>query len=301
MKSIFGISLADEGMFLTHLLQNQDQKDLLYTGHFDYPFEYRDDLMFDEKNLLKLSDIIVKQKETRQIEELSICFVLPFKFAYLKNIALPKKSNTLIEKSQIEWEMSNYVTGDLSDYKVINTEHMFTYGNYTEIIILAVKKSLIKALLQLSSSCNADLGSIIMNNFALENFLNYYDLCNKEEQQIVFRIGKNSIETHLYFNGKYYSSMNENLNLVSEETDPTQKIIGCIKENYKYFTNLCEQLPDIQKKPIKTMIYGTSVTDELIMKIKRNFSNEFVELNIKNYPEYLTNSQNFIEAFGAIL
>jgi len=301
MKSIFGISLADEGMFLTHLLQKNDQKDLLYTGHFDYPFEYRDDLIFDETNLLKLADTIVKQKEERQIEDLSIFFVLPFKFAYLKNIALPNDSSTLIEKSQIEWDMSSYVSGDLSEYKVIDTDHSFTYPNYREIIILAVKKSLIKALLQLASACNADLGSIIMNNFALENFLHFTDLSNENETQIVFRIGKNSIETHCYIGGKYHSSINDNLNLLSEEADPTQKIIGQIKENHKYFNNLCEQLPESQKKPVKSMIYGTHLTPELTAKIKNNFSNEMRELKIEKYPEYLTNSQNFIESFGAVL
>lgn len=301
MKSIFGISLADEGLYLSHLLENNDQKELLFTGRFDYPFEYRDDLVFDELKFLKLSDIIQKQKEERQIEDLSIYIVLPHKFAYLKRIALPRKRDLNMERIQIEWDMGSYITGDLSQYKVIKTDHVFLYDQYEESVVLAIKKSLIKVLMQLADSCNAELGAVVLNNFALEKFLQFQKMSGENSNQLIFRIGKNSIESHFYAGGNYHSSVIDNINLISEEVDPTQKIIGAVKENYKYFTNLGEQLPYLKENPLKMMIYGTNLSAEMYAKVKSNFTAEIPKLEIINYPQYLSNSHSFIEAFGAAL
>ncbi len=301
MKSIFGISLADEGLYLSHLLENNDQKELLFTGRFDYPFEYRDDLVFDELKFLKLSDIIQKQKEERQIEDLSIYIVLPYKFAYLKRIALPRKRDLNMERIQIEWDMGSYITGDLSQYKVIKTDHVFPYEQYEESVVLAIKKSLIKVLMQLADSCNAELGAVVLNNFALEKFLQFQKMSGEDSNQLIFRIGKNSIESHFYAGGNYHSSVIDNINLISEEVDPTQKIIGAVKENYKYFTNLGEQLPYLKENPLKMMIYGTNLSAEMYAKVKGNFTAEIPKLEISNYPQYLSNSHSFIEAFGAAL
>jgi hypothetical protein len=301
MKSIFGIAISDEGLFLCHLLDNNTQKDLLYTGRFEYPFEYRDDLVFDEHKFLRLSDIIVKQKEERQIEDLSIHFVLPYKFAYLKRIAIPSQDNLNLNRFQVEWDLSNYVNGELSSYKVMKADHSFEQKKFNEIVVFAIKKTLIKTLSQLASSCNAQLGSVILNNFSLENFLQNNGLITGDQCQLVFRIGKHAVESHFYKGGHYHSSILDNVNIISEESDPTQKFLSSIKENYQYFLNLREKVPYLNNLPLRVMIYGTHLSVELFAKIKSSFNTEITKLEIKNYPEYLTNSHNFIEAYGAAL
>lgn len=301
MKSIFGIALSDEGLFLSHLLDKNAKKELLYTGKFEYPFNYRDDIIFDELKFLKLSDIINKQKEERQIEDLSIYFVLPYKFAYLKRIGLPKEDNPVLNRYQIEWEMGNYLNGELSAYKVMKADYLFEHKNFKEMVIFAIKKSLIKTLSQLADSCNAELGSVTLNNFSLENFIQYNRLSNEKECQLVFRIGKHTVESHFYVTGYYHSSILDNVNIISEESDPTQKFISSIKENYQFFLNMREKIPHMHNLPVKIMIYGTNLSDELFEKIKSSFSTEIIKLKIKNYPEYLSSSHSFIEAFGAAL
>lgn len=301
MKSIFGVSLSDEGLFITYLLDNNNHKDLLYTGKLDYPFEYRDDIIFDEVNFLKLSDSIIKQREERQIEDLSLFFVLPSKYAYLKRVAFPKNSELSLDRFQIEWDINTYISGDIAEYKIIQTDHIFEFKNYDEKIIIAIKKTLIKTIAQLANACNAELGAIVLNNYAIENFINANRLVDQDHNQLVFRVGKNSLESHFFLDGHYHSTLIDNLNLILEESDPMQKIIRSVKENYNYFLNLVEKMPPPQNRPIRTMVYGTNLTEDMFAKLKGSFSDELIKLEIEYYPEYLSDSHHFIEAYGAAL
>jgi len=164
-----------------------------------------------------------------------------------------------------------------------------------------LKKSLIRTVSELAKMCNASLNSIMLNNFALENFLHRYQLVNPKANQIVFKIGSTSIETHFFVGGRYYASFVDNMNLNAESAEIQETIVNTIRDNYKHFLNLSENLPVIESEQFQTLAYGNALTDELITKLSGDFSAELNKLEIRNYPDQLSESHNFIEALGTAL
>ena len=271
MSDIFSLSFSNSHIKIAHLVQNNDQEELVSLNGYDYPFDFKFDRLFESEQIKTLGNIINQQRDRAGIENLSIMVSLPLNYALQKKIALPNDVEQSVINEQVEWELSHYLPGKLTDFKVIMTESSFDFGGYKEVLFICIKKDLIKNISILAQICNGVLNKLVVENTALENYINRRKIINPARNQILFNIDILQFISHLYFSGKYYNSYSENINPLKTNSFE-EKIIKLSKEQYLTIKNLNEQLPFGKGKELEIFVYGQAFTDALLDKLRNNFS-----------------------------
>ncbi|MCD4692778.1 MAG: hypothetical protein K8R79_07685, partial [Calditrichales bacterium] len=136
----------------------------------------------------------------------------------------------------------------------------------------------------------------------IENYLKANNVLDKSTNQLVFRIEKYNIDTHVFINGKYYLSFLDNLNTPSENYTIEEKILELAIERYKQSENLLEQLPFVKQKKLQLFVYGSCLNKKALKLLTNNFTTKIEELTINKYPDIISNGSSvYIEALGVVL
>lgn len=298
MIDIFGLSFSNSAMQIAHTTKNDDKTKLVSVHSFSYPFEFHFDHLFDPDNLNSLAKIILQEKEEKDLSELVLNVSLPLNFAYLKKIALPLDAEHEVTRKQVEWELSHYLPGELSDFKVVMTDSSFTFSSYKEVLFICLNKKIIQNINSIAQLSNTSLSKLIVDSFSVESYLSSNKISNETVNQIVYKVDLLQLITHFFIKGQYYISYLNNINPLKNYKFE-DKLIKLAKEHYKNIENICEQLPLVDNKDLQVFAYGNSLTDELLKKMQQNFSCPVEKLPVSNYPDVNGSDMvNYIEALG---
>lgn len=271
MNNIFSLSFSNLNFQIVHLAQNESKSDILSLNTYDYPSGFHFDQLFNTDQISSIAEIIKNQKDKANIDELSIFVSLPLNYSLQKKIALPLNVEQDVLNEQVEWELSHYLPGRLSDFKVIMTDSSFQFNGYKEVLFICVNKKIMDSINLIAQITDGKLRKLSVENFAVENFINKNHLADDNSNQILFNIDKIQMISHFYISGKYYYSYAENINPLKANTF-NEQIVKMSKENYLAIKNLNEQLPIGKGKKIKVFIYGQALTNSLVNELSNSFS-----------------------------
>lgn len=252
-------------------MQNDDRKELQSLNSYDYPFTFSFDCLFKNEQIEAMSNIVKQQKENTKIDNLSIMVSLPLNYSLQKKIALPMKVEQHIINEQVKWELSHYLPGQISEYKVIMTDSSFDFGGYREVLFICIRRDIITNISSLAQLCDGELNKLLVENLTMENFINKKKIFDPNKNQILFNMDTLQFISHFYFSGKFYNSYSENINPLKSNTY-NEKVLKLSKEQYLNIKNLNEQLPFGEGKELEIFVYGQVFTDELYGAMKENFS-----------------------------
>jgi len=283
MNNIFSLSFSNLNFQVLHLTNNENKINLISHQTHQYPFKYNFDNLFASENIEAIAGIINDQKENAGIDNLTLMISLPINFSLQKKIALPVNAEEVVINEQVEWELSHYLPGELSDFKVIMTDSSFDYNDYKETLFICIHKKIINSLKMLADHCNSSLSKLVVDNFALENFIITNKIIDLSKNQILFNIDKIQHLSHFYIGGKYFTSYSENINPLKLNSY-NEKIVRISKEKYLVIKNLNEQLPFGQNREIEIFIYGQGLSDTLTDALKKSFSGPVHKIEASAYP-----------------
>ncbi len=263
MNNQVGIAFSDT---LLHTAFARDGQDLKIKA-VPYPFEFSYETLFEERHLEALARILENAADNETSEETALSVSLPMSFVHAKKIALPLDADAELLQHQAEWELKNYLSGNLEEYKIINTRTEFIQGNYREIVFLAFKKEIISALQQLAELSKMTLKKIVPVNFLTADILQE----NNSENAFVLRLGKQSINSQLFIDGKYYISYIDSVK--SGSIDLEQQLFEISKDRINTTEEMLRKLPFTQEKKLSFFIYGDGLTPQL----EKQFEDQFTE------------------------
>ncbi|MGD9898800.1 MAG: hypothetical protein AB7T22_06690 [Calditrichaceae bacterium] len=300
MKNIFGISFSDNGMHLVQFRTDAGVSQFIKSSHFPYPFDFRFDSFIKKENFNKLAELVLKEKSSQAFDNLEIDITIPYNFAFVKKVSLPKEIIGDLLRVQIEWELINYLPDDIANYK-INLGNEFVFDDYRELIVIAIKRSVIRELNEFALQCEGNLSSLSLNNFAVENYLNRHGLNDHQKNQLIFKVNRYSIETHFMLSGEYYTSFLDNINTLSGHQNKDQKVLEKMVERFKELENLSNQLSAESQRELQVYIYGPSVVDSTFDLLRKNFSIELKRIETDKYPVDVPDGISYVEAIGSVL
>jgi len=287
MNNQVGIAFSDT--FL-HTAFIRDGEAIEVKSH-PYPFEFSYETLFDENHLNALAQMLNRANESGMSEKPALSVSLPMSFVHLKKIALPLEADEELLQHQVEWEFKNYLSGDLNEYKIINSRTEFILGNYREIVFLAFKKEIINALQQLAELSNMTLKKIVPVNFLTADILQEKNDLNA----LVIKLGKQSINVQLFIDGKYYHSYLDSVK--NGSTEPEQKLFEISKNRVNTIEEMLQKLPSTQEKKLNFYIYGDGLTPQ----VEKLFEDQFTEPVIKLKPSQEEQSDSGLEAVQILI
>ncbi len=287
MNNQVGIAFSDT--FL-HIAFARDEETIKIKS-LSYPFEFSYETLFDEDHLDSLAQMLNRANESEMSEKPTLSVSLPMNFVHLKKIALSLDADAELLQHQVEWEFKNYLSGNLDEYKIINSHTEFVLGNYREIVFLAFKKEIISALQRLAKSSNMALKKIVPVNFLTADILHE----KKDLDALVIRLGKQSINVQLFIDGKHFHSYLDSVKNGSVE--PEQKLFEISKNRINTIEEMLQKLPSTQEKKLNFYIYGDGLTPQ----VEKLFEDQFTEPVIKLKPSQAEQSDSGLEAIQILI
>jgi len=230
-----------------------------------------------KKNVIHLADMVARRKKAGGLDELGLSVSLPLNFAHIKKVALPLQAGPEVTQAQVEWELNNHLSGDLSEYKIINTHTEFEFQSYREVIFIAIKKEILKAISKIAELTESQLKQIVPANFVVEKLL----LKNKvTTNSLVIKLEKTVIHSQLFVDNKYYFSYMDSTKTQSpnEDEDETQRLFEISKERITHAEKILKQLPFGEQKKLDCFVYGDILTPELEKLFANHFNNPVKKL-----------------------
>lgn len=278
MNEHIGISFSESAFVLSEAKGEAIQS----VTRIDYPFHFGYDQLFSEKIKQILSEHIQKVKKT---ETETISAVLPLNYTHFKRVALPIESEKDLARIQVEWEFKNYLSGKLSEYKIIYTQTEFLFAGYREWLFLAIKKSVLEALAQLAEQNGLVLQRVVPVNQVISQCLP-----NKEDPTLVFKIDSGHLETYLFVNGLFYDSY-------LDVTRDQQAVVEICKKRYMDVQLTLERFTALTGDMLNCFIYGDGLTPELAKQLQADITGPISRLR----SGHETNSENGLEAVEVLL
>jgi Tfp pilus assembly PilM family ATPase len=301
MIDILGISFSNSALHVAHHSQENSAIHLASLEMIPYPFDFNYDHLFNADNIASLAQLLLELKNKKKIKKALLHVSLPINYVLLKKIALPLEAGEDIVADQVEWELSHYLPGQLSDFKVIKTNSAFSYSDYEEVLFVCLHKQIIQGINQIAQLSQSQLKKLIVDNFALEDYLqNNVDL-SQSQNQMVFKIESLQMISHFFIRGRYYISYVNNI-FPLKNYQYEDKLIKLLKDHHTSIENLIQQMSLSENNGLALYAYGDALSDDLINLVQQNISGTLSRLPSTNYPGFDVNTiGKSIEAVGACI
>jgi len=287
MNNTFGISFSDTAFHLAHVQTDETETRLVSARSFAYPFVFSFETLLEENNLQQLAAIIKSYKDEIGTEPVGLAVSVPVNYGYPKRVAVPIETDAELLGIQAEWELKNYLHGDLSEYKILKTDNEIGFDTYKEIIFLAIKKEIIQKFFKLSEWCEISLSGLKMDFDSLQNFIKKYHPQAATGNQIVLKADGRFLQTHLYINGNYYYS-----NL--DETDGgMEAILKSVIKRIESNQTLLAQLPVNNTDNRAIFLAGTAMVPAVTERLREDLPDVFTILK--------ASGDAAIEALGVVI
>jgi hypothetical protein len=304
MNNHLGIAFSVENITYAHFLEDGHGLILNHLGIVDYPFSYEESVFFTPQNAQSLVDVIQKEINALGIQRPKISITIESNLPQMKRVLLPKTLTQEMLTKHVEWDLQQGIFESLDYYMYLITENCIEFNSLKDILVIAIKKNVIEFYKNVMRACGFKLGNMGIHHLATELcFRNSY----QEERaglKIIFKISTNRIETIYLWEGNYYSSNYEKIELKHQDRKFEDVIMDRVSSAIKSGENLFEE---IEKKPIlidKLYVYGNGISEELTARITKNVSKPVEKFdplrNIKVMDGMKWNGQvtQFVECIG---
>ncbi len=274
-----GISFSESALFLS--TANEDG--ILGVERIAYPSPFGYDEILSEKAIEFLSEQV--QKRRGEDKSVSLSVVLPLNYTHFKRVALPMESEKDLAQIQVEWEFKNYLSGDMSEYKIINTQTEFRFAGYREWLFLAIKKTVLQAISLVAEMNGLTLRQVVPVNHVLKK-----NMPQLQNPTLVFKIDSKHIETYMFINGMFYDSY---LDAISADN----KIVEICKKRFLDAQVTLERFPVLDGEMLNCSIYGDGLNAEIEKQITQDFTCPVTKL----HSAFLSNSETGLEAVEVLV
>jgi Tfp pilus assembly PilM family ATPase len=309
MHAHLGLAFCVEGIKYTRFL-NIDQKLILdHLGSVSYPFVYNETELFTDDNISLLVNLLKSKILTGQDDFKDLSVSIESNLATMKRIAVPENLDKQDENDQIAWDLSQSLIEPLDQYVYFKTINRFENGNYTDFLIIAIRKKIIEAIKKTSDLLGLNLIDVSINPLVAEITLRNYLKNDVDGLIAIFKIARTRLESAFLWNGNYYTSHYERV--LSEAELQGNDLLTKIKSKVKQMENLFEQMLQKQIKIEQIFLYGDMIDEKVINSIKKNMSVVVFRLNplenINKSEKLLTalpspeESTRYVESIGVVL
>lgn len=311
MHAHLGLACCVESINYARFLLNDQKLILDHLGSVPYPFAYNEAELFSEANIAALADLINTKILVGHSDYKSLSVSIESNLVTMKRIALPDNLDAEDENDQISWDLSHSLIEPLDQFIYYKTENSFKNDNFTDYLTIAIRKSIISAIKDLSSSIGLNLVDVSINQLNTEIVLKNLLKGKTDGLIAVFKLMNSRMESVFLWNGNYYSSHYDRLlsdsSLDSAENDLSTKIKSKIKQT----ENLFEQMIQKQIKIEQIFIYGDLIEEKTIQSLQKNMSvtisrldpirnieiSEKLQMNLPPSEE----STKYVESVGVVL
>jgi Tfp pilus assembly PilM family ATPase len=288
MNNILGISFSNTTLNIAHSLRNQGRTELISLNSIEYPFLFSYDTLFSKSNLDQIAQMINLHKQEKDIDQAALYISLPVNFTYPKRVALPIEADSELIGAQVKWELSNYLQGEIADYKVIKKDAELYCETYKEVLFIAVKKDTLDKLNELALACECELSGMKQDIDSILNYLEQLHSVDGPENQIVLVADKFTLSAHVYINGKYYQTYIDEINGQADNITET-----CMRR-YKQIEKSLIQSPLTGDQECRIYLAGPAVNLNVLDILNDKLAKEIIHLKVSE-----ENFESFaIEALG---
>lgn len=258
-----GLSLSEQ---FVHLAWS-DNTGAIKTERLEYPFPFAFESLFKTEHIELIAAVLKIKIEDIQAAGSAIAVALPMNYVHVKKVALPAGASEALLHTQVEWELKNYLSDDISTYKIVNSQIMFEQGNYNETIFLAFKKSIIARLSEMARLSGLNLVNIVPSGFLLADVLAGAEAGSRVA---VLRIENKLISTQLFVGGKYYYSYLDTISQNGRQAE--EAALETAKTRVAELDSLLTQLPLPAGEKLAYRIYGDNLSESLETMFNEHFS-----------------------------
>lgn len=296
MNNLFSLSFSDNSFQLVYLINNGSEHKLISCNHYFYSQSVSIDQIFNQDNLNTVIEAINSLKDKNNLNNVDLSFSLPFNFAKIKKIAYPTESDKKLKREQIEWELEAVISGSIKEFKISVLSESKNNNDYSEALIVAINRSLIKKLQYIAEKSNTGIFGVFLNCFSLENYLEHNDDLRSDQNHVFLKMGEKYIEHH-FFLGKQYLRSYVDVLIEVKNRSREEVILELSNKRYKQVANLAGQMEN--NNTFNLVVYGNSVSEGVVEALKKGLSLSVEYAEINNYSG--TDGFNYIEAWGSIL
>jgi len=291
MNNIFGISFSNTTLNIAHSIREQGRTELISVKSIEYPFLFSYDTLFSDDNLNQTAKMISLNRQEEKIDQAELYISLPVNFTYPKRVALPVDADAELTGAQVKWELSNYLQGELADYKVIKKDSELVCETYKEALFIAGKKDTLERLNKLALVSDCELNGMKQDIDSILSYLEHFHSAGLQGNQIVFVADKFTLSAHVYLMGKYYQTYIDEIN---GRTDDTAEL--CLNR-YRQIEKTLDQLPLTGDQECKIYLAGPSVDLSILDILNDKTAKEIIHLKIseKTFESFA------VEALGLTL
>ncbi len=249
--------------------------------------------LLNENPLAQWRDGLQNFLNEHQIDQAALNIVLPFNQAFVGTAYVPADADKAMKKQQIQWTLSQHLPDPLSEYKISVLDEVDDSETTHRIRMVAIEKALLKKIITAISGLNVELNALLINSFALENFLQKMN--HVDGVTHVVKIDHTHIESHFFENGTYSQTY------VHSIADAIPLVAGKIAEIINSTTKKYLQLnPETDGQKIRAIVYGNDDVNSLIHELGRKINIQVQPPEII-HPAESEPSALAIEALGALL
>jgi Tfp pilus assembly PilM family ATPase len=304
MNNHLGFAFSVEHITYAHFLQTGQGLILNRLGMIKYPFSYEESTYFTLQNVRSLSGVIQQEIISLGIQDPHISISIEANLPKMKRVLIPKKLDKETVTNHVEWDLQQGMFESLDYYMYLMTENSIVFGPLQDILVIAIKKKVLEFYKKIIRACGYKLDNLGIHHLAAELcFRNGYQEENSG-LKVIFKISTNRIETIYLWEGNYYLSKYEKIELKQPNRKFEDIMIDRVSSAIKSGENLFEE---IEKKSIaveKIYIYGDGASQELITLITKNVSkpvekfDPFRNLKLMDGIKWNGQASQFVECIG---
>lgn len=294
MINTFSVSFSDNAFQIIHLSGENEQQTLHSGKQFAYTNISAIDQLFCSENINYVSQKISSLKAEKKIENLNLVFTIPFNYSVVKKVCFPHESSKEQKKNQIEWELSANLSDPLNSFKIMIVNENKAAPNYVEATVIAINKEIIKKLSQIANDNNAEISKLMLNCFAIENFLIEEQRFKSDSNYYFLKNAENYIEHHFYSGKQYLLSYVDPIN---GKRNRDEYIVERSNERYKQVLHLIKKLNN--NSHCVLYAYGNGLKASTFESLKTGLSLDVEYASLNNFPD--PDSFKYLEAWGSVL
>ncbi len=274
-----GISFSETALFLSTAQGDNIQS----IERIKYPYPFGFDGLITQRALEFMSEQIQKKRGADSPVSLSV--VLPLNYTQFKRVALPMESEKDLAQIQVEWEFKNYLSEDLSHYKIINTQTEFRFPGYREWLFLAIKKEVLQAMSSVAEKNGLNLGQVVPATHVIQK-----SIPQTENPTLVFKMETKHIETYMFVNEMFYDSY---IDAITEESN----VVEICKKRFLDAQVTLERFPSLKGEMLNCSMFGDSLNPEIEKQITQEFTCPVKKL----HSAFLQDSETGLEAVEVLV
>ncbi len=296
MNNIFSLSFSDNSFQLVHSTSEGQEQKLVSCNQLRYSQPVSVDQIFNEGNLHSVIEAVTDLKDRNSLQDVDLLFSLPFNFAKIKKIAYPNDSDKKLKRSQIEWELESVISENIKSFKISVLKESKNQKNYSEALIVAISKALVKKLQYVAEESKTGISGVFINCLSIENYLENNNTLSSDQNHLFLKVGDKYIEQHFFLAKQYLTSY---IDLMKEMHKRSREeiILELLTDRLKEAVSLASQMENNNK--FRLIIYGNSVSDNVVGTLKKGLSLSVECAGIDNYSEQ--DGYKYIEAWGSTL